>query len=175
MNRIFGREAAQMVLVAAVTAAALAACGTNTIPADTSPAAPTTSATTPSGKSSASASTTSSAEATGMTQDQAVQLIRQHLEAVGRGDADAWAAALDPDVRFDIGGSIYQGSEAARGWAERDPIGQGGRYDILSLAPTMAGVTADVTFRAGSLVEQIRYQYTIRGGKIVDLIARYRQ
>jgi ketosteroid isomerase-like protein len=104
-----------------------------------------------------------------------VQLIRGHLEAVGRADADAWTAPLDPNVRFDIAGSIYQGREAARGWAERDPIGQRGRYDILSLTPTATGVTADVTFRAGSLVEQIRYQYTIRGGKIIDLVARYRQ
>jgi ketosteroid isomerase-like protein len=105
----------------------------------------------------------------------AVDLVRRHLEAANRGKIDAWTAALHPNVRFDIAGAIYEGRAAARDWAARDPIGQRGHYDILSRTATGDGVTADLTFRAGSLVEEIRYQYTLRDGLIVDLVARYRR
>lgn len=81
---------------------------------------------------------------------------------------------MTDDARLDIAGAIYQGKPAARGWAERDPIGQRGRYDIRSITPTSEGATADVTFTAGSLVEQIRYTYTFRGGLIATMTGRYR-
>lgn len=110
---------------------------------------------------------------TGLSEDAAVELVRGHLVASNDGDADAWAAALSDDVRFDIGGSVYDGVVEVRGWGERDPIGRG-RYEIVSIEAVPGGVTADVVFRAGSLVENIRYQYNVRGGRIVNLFARYR-
>jgi ketosteroid isomerase-like protein len=112
---------------------------------------------------------------TGMSVAQAERLIRDHLAAVGEGDVEKWQAALAADVRFDIGGAIYQGRDAARQWAERDPIGQKGRYEVLSVTATASGVAADVTFRAGNLVEDLRYVYVIRGGAISELVATYRR
>jgi hypothetical protein len=49
-----------------------------------------------------------------------------------------------------------------------------GRYEIVSIDAVDGGVTTDVVFRAGSLVENIRYQCTLRDGRIVNLFARYR-
>lgn len=108
----------------------------------------------------------------GISDRAAAELVRRHLEAVARSDVRAYGRALAPNVRFNIAGSIYEGRAACLAWAARDPIGQGGRYEILSLRPSTRGVTADVTFRAGTLTEEIRY--TIRRGLIVDKVARYR-
>lgn len=110
---------------------------------------------------------------TGINDGAAVELVRAHLAASDDGDPDAWASALSADVRFDIGGSVYEGIDEVRGWGERDPIGRG-RYELVSIEAVDGGVTTDVVFRAGSLVEDIRYQYTIRNGRIVNLLARYR-
>lgn len=111
---------------------------------------------------------------TGLSNRAAVRMIRRHLQAVAASDITAYMQPLAADVRFDIAGTIYQGRTAVRGWALRDPIGQGGRYEIHALTPIRSGVVAIVTFRAGGLVEQIRYRYTIRSGKVADMVGRYR-
>ncbi len=115
------------------------------------------------------------ANSKGISDEQARRLVRRHLLAVNDADIDAWTRPLAAQVRFDIAGAIYEGIAEVRDWALRDPIGQRGRYEIHSLRPTRSGLTADVTFRAGTLVELIRYRYTIRRGRIVDKVGRYRQ
>jgi hypothetical protein len=50
----------------------------------------------------------------------AAQVIRRHLDAVVRGDLNAYLAAVDDDARFDIGGRILSGREEVRGFAESD-------------------------------------------------------
>jgi hypothetical protein len=104
----------------------------------------------------------------------AAQIIRRHLDAVGRGDLTTYLTAVAADARFDIGGRILSGRNEIRGFAESDLFDPDGRYEILSLTPTPEGAVLDLDFRRGSLHERLNYRYAVRDGQIRELVARYR-
>lgn len=83
-------------------------------------------------------------------------------------------AAVADDARFDIGGRILSGREEVRGFAESDLFDPDGRYEVLSLTPTPEGAVLDLDFLRGGLHERLHYRYTVRDGKIRELVARYR-
>jgi SnoaL-like domain len=104
----------------------------------------------------------------------AAQVIRRHLDAVGRGDLTTYLTTVAEDARFEIGGRILSGREEIRGFAESDLFDPNGRYEILSLTQTPEGAVLDLDFRRGSLHERLNYRYSVRDGQIRELVARYR-
>jgi hypothetical protein len=50
----------------------------------------------------------------------------------------------------------------------------GGRYSVLRERPTADGVTVELDFRRGGLLERLRDRYTIGDGRIRTLVATYR-
>jgi hypothetical protein len=102
----------------------------------------------------------------------AARVVRAHLEAVSRGDRDAYFAAVDDNTRFDIGGRPFNGRDAIGGFFDGEL--SGGRYSILRETPTADGVTFDLDFDRRELHEELRYSYTVENGQIKTLVATYR-
>jgi hypothetical protein len=98
--------------------------------------------------------------------------VRAHLAAVGRGDHDAYFAAVDDNTRFDIGGRPFNGRDAIGGFFDGQLYGA--RDSILRKTPTADGVTFDLDFDRGELHEELRYGYSVENGQIKTLVATYR-
>ncbi|WP_225804066.1 nuclear transport factor 2 family protein [Streptomyces sp. NK15101] len=97
---------------------------------------------------------------------------QRYLDAVAAGDADAVAAAFDPDaVVIDVGREI-RGRDAIRRWAAVEVVG--GVYTLLGHTPRAGGTTMLVRFRpGGSGGFRARYDLDIADGLITRADLRY--
>lgn len=99
---------------------------------------------------------------------------RSWIAAVNRGDLVGAVALVAPKAVFNIGGARYRGRAAIRRWINGDMIAGDGRYTILRVQRRQRAAVFTLDFRAGRLLEALRYRFVTERRKILTLTARYR-
>jgi ketosteroid isomerase-like protein len=94
------------------------------------------------------------------------------LDAVNRGDTDAFLAAFSVDGTVDDNGRTFRGAHAIRLWSDTEFIGLGGRIDVHSARTTSTGATVDATFTSSGFNGFSRFEFDTAAGEVIALRIR---
>ena len=75
--------------------------------------------------------------------------VRALLDAVRRGDADAFAALFGERGAVDDWGRVFSGRDAVRGWSDREFIGLGARLTLRRVAAAGTALVVDIATSGG--------------------------
>jgi SnoaL-like domain len=104
----------------------------------------------------------------------AAATARTWIAGVNRGDLECAAAVVARDAVFDVGGLRYRGRTAVRGWIRSDLLAGRRRYTVVRVRSESRAALFDLSFRAGSPREEVRYRFATLDRRIQTLTARYR-
>lgn len=93
-------------------------------------------------------------------------IVTAVLDAVNRGDTDAFLALFTPDGAVDDWGSIYRGRDAIRTWSDRELIGAKARFELRSAE--QHGDDASMTVEVGGdgFNGPSKFAFSLDGGQI---------
>ena len=95
--------------------------------------------------------------------------VARLVEAVNRGDTDAFLALFPSDARVDDWGRRFDGHAAIRGWSEREFTGAGGTLTPRRAAVDGNTVTVDAGWKSSFYSGDSRFVFVLQGEQVREM------